>query len=70
MTDTTGTVSFMQLTNPQPYEWLTFMPCGLRISFKTGEVVIPEGLTLDEASRAFWEGLCRYYGVTPYANIP
>jgi hypothetical protein len=37
------------------------MPCGLRISFKTGEVVIPESLTLDEASRAFWEGLRLYY---------
>jgi hypothetical protein len=61
MSDTTGTVtSFMQL-NPQLYEWLTLMPCGLRISFKTGEVVIPESLTLDEASRAFWEGLRLYY---------
>ena len=47
--------------NSQP-EWLTFYPCGLRISFKTGEVIIPEGLSLDEASLAFWHGLRQYYG--------
>ena len=39
-----------------------FNPCGLRISLKTGEVIIPEGLSLDEASLAFWHGLRQYYG--------
>lgn len=40
-------------------DWLTFS-CGLRINVATGEVVIPDGLTLPEASRAFWEGLSLY----------
>jgi len=45
------------LANPEAMNWLTFNPSGLRINMRTGEVVIPEGLTLDEASRAFWDGL-------------
>lgn len=58
MTD--GTISKM-VFNAAPIEWLTLMPSGLRISLLTGEVVIPEGLTLDDASRAFWEGLRGYH---------
>jgi hypothetical protein len=49
----------LALANPEAMNWLTFNPCGLRINLRTGEVVIPEGLSLDEASRAFWEGLGR-----------
>lgn len=60
--DEISTVSTLMF-NPQPQEWLTFMPCGLRINLKTGEVVIPDGLSLDEASLAFWQGLRQYYGV-------
>ena len=58
---TLGTSSVLTFNAP-PIEWLTFYPCGLRISFKTGEVIIPEGLSLDEASLAFWYGLRQYYG--------
>jgi hypothetical protein len=49
--------------NDLEHSWLTFNPCGVRVNLKTGEVVIPEGITLDEASRAFWEGLSHFYGV-------
>ena len=38
----------------KPSPWLTFMPCGLKIDMETGEVVIPEGLALTDAARAFW----------------
>jgi hypothetical protein len=44
-------------TNDEAFNWLTFSSSGLRINLRTGEVVIPEGLSLDDASRAFWEGL-------------
>lgn len=71
MTDITGSGTFaFQDNNAAAMQWLTFNPSGLRINLKTGEVVIPEGLTLDDASRAFWEGLRQYYGVTPHADIP
>ena len=46
-------------TQPSP-QWLSF-PCGLRINMGTGAVDIPPGLSLDEASRAFWEGLGRLF---------
>lgn len=36
---------------------LTFMPCGLRIDLETGEVVIPEGLSLTDAAKAFWDAV-------------
>ena len=52
----------MTFANQPEMNWLTFMPCGLKINLKTGEVEIPEGLSLDDASRAFWEGLNRYRG--------
>ena len=45
------------LANPEAMNWLTFNPSGLRVNMKTGEVVIPEGLSLDAASREFWDGL-------------
>ena len=44
--------------------WLSFA-CGLRINVATGEVVIPEGLALDDASRAFWDALARYHPRAP-----
>jgi hypothetical protein len=47
----------IRLANPDAMQWVTFMPCGLRINMRTGEVVIPEDLTLDDASREFWQGL-------------
>jgi len=46
-------------TQPSP-RYLSF-PCGLRINMDTGAVEIPDGLTIDEASRAFWEGLGRLF---------
>jgi hypothetical protein len=42
--------------------WLTLMPSGIRIDMETGEVVIPEGLSLTDASRAFWEAVQRIAG--------
>jgi hypothetical protein len=39
--------------------WLALMPSGIRIDMETGEVVIPEGLSLTDASRAFWEAVSR-----------
>jgi hypothetical protein len=44
----------MQLTAPTA---LTLGSCGISINLETGEVTIPEGLTLTEASRAFWEAV-------------
>jgi hypothetical protein len=49
--------SCIQISNVVPAGWLSFPACGLRINMETGEVVIPEGLSLDDASRAFWTGL-------------
>jgi hypothetical protein len=48
-----------------PTNWLSFPACGLRINMDTGQVVIPDGLTLDEASRQFWEQLCRFHPRAP-----
>jgi hypothetical protein len=39
--------------------WLTLMPSGIRIDMETGEVVIPEGVSLSDAARAFWEAISR-----------
>ena len=49
------------LANPEAMNWLTFNPSGLRINMRTGQVVIPEGLSLDAASREFWEGLAKLH---------
>ena len=54
-------IGFVQMDDStKSAQWLTFSPCGLKINLNTGEVIIPQGLTLDEASRAFWEGLGQY----------
>jgi hypothetical protein len=37
-------------------------PCGIVINMQTGEVTIPEGLSLTEASRAFWETVQKMSG--------
>jgi hypothetical protein len=67
MIDVIGTI---QLANPTAMDWITFNPCGLQINMKTGEVVIPEGLSLDEASLAFWEGVRRAFpGVVDAASV-
>ena len=63
-TFTAITPTFTAITPPRPMYWLTFS-CGLRVNMATGEVVIPEGLALDEASRAFWENLARYHPSAP-----
>jgi hypothetical protein len=49
----------------EPTQWLTFASCGLRINLATGEVVIPDGLALHEASRQFWEQLGRFHPLAP-----
>ena len=43
-----------------PNNWLTFQPSGLKIEMETGEVVIPEGLTLSDAAREFWEAVSAF----------
>jgi len=52
---TSGSIGF---NNPPPPQWLQFA-CGLRINLLTGEVQIPPDLSLDDASRAFWESIGR-----------
>lgn len=34
---------------------MTLCPCGIKINMKTGEVVVPPGLSMNQASREFWE---------------
>jgi hypothetical protein len=53
------TIGKFHITAAPVVDWLTFAASGLRINMRTGEVVIPEGLSLDEASRAYWEGLSK-----------
>ena len=48
-----GNLSLQLIRSP----WLTFRPCGLRIDLETGEVVIPEGLALTDAAKAFWDAV-------------
>jgi hypothetical protein len=48
-----ATVTFSQ----PKMNWLTLMPSGIRIDMETGEVVVPEGLSLSDAARAFWEAV-------------
>jgi hypothetical protein len=38
----------------KPPHTLTLKPCGIQIDLETGEVVIPDGLQLTDAARAFW----------------
>jgi hypothetical protein len=40
----------------KPSQIMTFL-CGIKINLETGEVTIPEGMSLSEASRAFWEAV-------------
>jgi hypothetical protein len=40
--------------------WVTFLPCGVAVNLDTGEVKIPEGLTMSEASLAIWNGMKRW----------
>lgn len=42
----------IQTLKPSPV--MTFMPSGIRIDIETGEVTIPDGLSLTEAAKAFW----------------
>jgi hypothetical protein len=42
----------IQLVRRSPI--LSLGPCGIKIDCETGEVVIPEGLELTDAARAFW----------------
>lgn len=50
----------METLRNQPNNWLTFHPSGLKVELETGEVVIPEGLTLTDAARAFWDAVSAY----------
>jgi hypothetical protein len=44
----------------KPSQIMTFL-CGIKIDLETGEVTIPEGMSLTEASRAFWEAVGNRY---------
>lgn len=46
------TAGMLMLDDAQP-TGITFSP-GIFIDGKTGKVTIPDGLSLDDASRAFW----------------
>jgi hypothetical protein len=52
--DWTPTFEFLRANTSN---WLTFQPSGIKIELATGEVVIPEGLTLTDAARAFWDAV-------------
>lgn len=41
---------------------LTFGGSGISINLQTGVVTIPEGMTLDDASRLIWCGISRHVG--------
>jgi hypothetical protein len=53
----------IQTLKPSP--WLQLMPSGIKIDCETGEVVIPEGLALTDAARAFWDAVQRISGYRP-----
>ncbi len=36
---------------------------GIAISTETGKVTLPEGMTLDEASKAFWKAVEAYFPI-------
>lgn len=40
--------------------YLTFQ-CGIQVNCKTGEVKLPDGMKIDEASRKFWIGMAEAY---------
>ena len=43
--------------DPDAEQFLTLKSSGISISMKTGRVTIPEGLSLDDASREFWDAV-------------
>lgn len=49
-----------QAVKPMQSPFMTFL-CGIKIDLESGEVTIPEGLSLTEASRAFWEAVSSRY---------
>jgi len=59
MDDMTGTINFYGLLkdDSDTERFLTLKQCGIAISMKTGRVTIPEGLSLDDASREFWDAV-------------
>jgi hypothetical protein len=57
--------------NAETFSWLTFGASGIRVNLLTGEVQIPEHLSLSTASLAFWLELSRYYPMfTPPPETP
>jgi hypothetical protein len=54
--DVPGVATFASLSDIQSC-YLTLSPCGIRIDMRSGEVEIPDGLSLTDASRAFWEAV-------------
>lgn len=45
-----------------PTNRLTLGQCGISINTQTGEVTIPDGLSLTDASLAFWDAVQRITG--------
>jgi hypothetical protein len=48
----------------KPTPWL-ILKCGIKIDMETGEVVIPDGLALTDAARAFWDAVQHVSGYRP-----
>lgn len=51
-----GSTTTFSSSIPEPVT-ITFPGCGIAVNTKTGEVTIPDGLSMSAASRAFWDGL-------------
>jgi hypothetical protein len=49
--ESTGLVAITDMS------WLTFGGSGIQINMKTGEVNIPDDLTLTEAAQKFWNAV-------------
>jgi hypothetical protein len=58
--DTVNWVPSFEILRATPNNWLTFNPSGIKIEMATGEVVIPDGLTLTDAARAFWDAIAAF----------
>jgi hypothetical protein len=50
-----------QILGPTVASTITFGPSGISINVETGEVTIPEGLSVSDAARSFWQTLHDVY---------
>ncbi len=59
-TATTGDWTLLSSVNTTTAYTMTF-PCGIVVNPNNGEVTIPKGLAITDASREFWTGLASAY---------